>query len=385
MGDSQTDYTSPFGVSAADNWSKQLSVLLNNSGAITKSRAFGIGGETVAEFLGRLDVMFMYDKPALAIVFGGINDIAGTHTGTAQTGTTNTISLATSLGFKLNAFIGNIITITGGTGSGQTNTIIAYQPVGRVATVLNNWSTIPDATSTYSVAQSTQANLQANTQAVIKGLKYGVTGVGAGLGQGCSFYSQTMLPANGYLGQRFVIMNDTSTTGGVAANQSGQHATISGNFSSAPQQTVWEWRNSQAGELGWGRVAITGTAPFAEGVSKIIVTTQSYLNWSTGGDSYNVTTSTGTPYANYVPVRAAITAAASTESVVLCDLYYYQSTLIYGGVFLGATVVSETTQSSFSWEWQDMTPHHNKYGHEILARALYAVIINQGWLPDLSA
>lgn len=68
-------------------------------------------------------------------------------TGTAQAGAATTITLAAGAPATLS---GNTITLTGGTGSGQTRIIASYDGGTRVATVTQEWDTIPDNTSQYS-------------------------------------------------------------------------------------------------------------------------------------------------------------------------------------------------------------------------------------------
>lgn len=384
IGDSQTDYLSPCGVDPANTWSQQLAKRLNALGAVVKSRAFGISGDTTSMMMYRADSLFLYDTPEVGVIYGGVNDpFSNVTTQTAQAGASTTITLASGASARNGAYVGQVITTTGGTGSGQSKTIIAYDGSTKVATINSAWLVTPDNTTTYTIAALTQAQTQANLQALVKVLKFKAIGSGTG-GIGCVVWAQSRLPANGEPGQRYVVMQDNSTTGGVQSNGSNQNANITGDYSASPQQTVWEWRNPQAGESGWARVATSATAAFSDGCSKVLVSTQSYLNWASGGDNYNTAAGTGSQYASYVPVRAAATAAASAESVTLCDVYDYQSKLIYGGTFNGATLVSETTQGSESYHYTAGDQHYNAYGHDTVARAAAQTVVNAGWLTSLS-
>ncbi len=71
--------------------------------------------------------------------------------GTAQAATANSITLAATASSTNGQYNGLGITITGGTGSGQFRTITSYNGATKVAVVSSNWSTIPDATSTYQI------------------------------------------------------------------------------------------------------------------------------------------------------------------------------------------------------------------------------------------
>lgn len=70
---------------------------------------------------------------------------------TAQGGGSNTITLASSASIYEKYYNSMEITITGGTGSGQSANIVYYNPETKVATVDANWSTQPNNTSTYAL------------------------------------------------------------------------------------------------------------------------------------------------------------------------------------------------------------------------------------------
>lgn len=386
IGHSQSDPRAIYGVSPGRMWYSLLSDHLNRMGALTFPRVSAISGQTAAQFLGRADVFFMYpDKPGIICLDGDVNGPSDTETGTAQAGTSNTITLRSAATSVLNSFVGSVISITSGTGSGQSKTIIGYSGTGQIATVDSAWTVNPNNTSVYSIAAPTQAAMQATQQALIKVAKYGVVGYGAGLGLGVSLWNQSQLPANGFPGQRFVIMQDTNNGSGAAKTLSTQHDNVAGNYSASPIQSVWEYRNPQSGVAGWARVAINTTPAFSEGVSKVIISGSNYLNYSSGGDNWNPNTSSGTQYTPYISVRAASQAAALAEGVIFCDDYDYYAKLIWGGTYEGQTVVSETTQGSNSWHYTAGNQHHNQYGHEVKSRAMLFKILNQsGWIADIS-
>ena len=244
---------------------------------------------------------------------------------------------------------------------------------------------------------------QANIQALIKSLKYGVVGFKAGVGSMTNWVAgQASLPANAPPLTRMLVMDDTSATGGMAAIAgTGQHAAIPGNFSGAlaAQQTVWERRTPQAGAAGWGRVAVTGTTPFAGCCARILVVSANYLNFAaSAGDNVDTTTGSlypfaegggadnagGSPtyYSSYRAVRAQQAAAVAAENAadaacLYVDLFAFQSALIAAG---------ETTQGSNAWHWANGNQHHNAYGHDVVARAcLSAMAANRpAWLTALA-
>lgn len=76
-----------------------------------------------------------------------------TTTGTAVAGGASTITLqANSHAVIDDYYNGLVITLTGGTGSGDVRTISGYVGSTGVATVSVAWTTVPDATTTYSIA-----------------------------------------------------------------------------------------------------------------------------------------------------------------------------------------------------------------------------------------
>lgn len=72
-------------------------------------------------------------------------------TGTATAGSTNTITLAAGASALDDTYDGLLINITSGTGAGESARIKSYVGATKVATVVGNWTTPPDATSVYSI------------------------------------------------------------------------------------------------------------------------------------------------------------------------------------------------------------------------------------------
>ena len=70
---------------------------------------------------------------------------------TAVSATVNTITFPSSFTTTANAYAGVDISITGGTDAGDFRTIISYNGPTRTATINQNWTVTPDATSTFSL------------------------------------------------------------------------------------------------------------------------------------------------------------------------------------------------------------------------------------------
>lgn len=75
----------------------------------------------------------------------------------AQAGTASSITLAPGASATNQYYRGMILRTVGGTGSGQSRVILSYDGVGKVATIStgsSNWTTVPDSTTTYSIAHT---------------------------------------------------------------------------------------------------------------------------------------------------------------------------------------------------------------------------------------
>lgn len=89
-------------------------------------------------------------------------------TGTAQAGGASTITLDSSASATDDIYNGATVTITGGTGSGQTRIISDYVGSTKVATVSAAWTTQPDNTSTFSVSSQVNQYINASPQGRVK-------------------------------------------------------------------------------------------------------------------------------------------------------------------------------------------------------------------------
>ena len=88
--------------------------------------------------------------------------ISSAVTGSAQAGAASTITLAAGASANDNEYVGLKISLTSGTGSGQTNEIIAYNGTTKVATVRTAWTTNPAASTGYSIAAGYIYTLNSN-------------------------------------------------------------------------------------------------------------------------------------------------------------------------------------------------------------------------------
>lgn len=94
-------------------------------------------------------------------------DAGRVHSATATAGGANTITLAASASSTDNEYLRHAVVIIAGTGVGQERVISAYNGTSKIATVSQNWTTIPDATSSYDIVDRPNAcyNTRATCQA----------------------------------------------------------------------------------------------------------------------------------------------------------------------------------------------------------------------------
>jgi len=98
-------------------------------------------------------------------------------TGTAQAGgTTTSIKLAAGASATDDFYNGMTVSITAGTGNGQSGVIVDYNGTSKVATIASTWASGPDATSSYSIAANAQYKPISTSFESIT-IYYGVDGV----------------------------------------------------------------------------------------------------------------------------------------------------------------------------------------------------------------
>ena len=197
-----------------------------------------------------------------------------------------------------------------------------------------------------------QATTQSNIQAMIRHLRNGCMGQVSG---------QASLPPECIEGTRYLVISDTSTTGGVAPILTGTQ--------SGPQ--VWESRNGLAGESGWGRI----DSGDGEAVSKFLVLTTHFCNYGTGGDSLDADGGHDGQNATRKQVYEAQLAAATAEKVTFCDLYAFLQSRI-------ATGQTGDTATNRTWHSADGDIHPNAYGQDLIGKCIHKTILSQ---PDLVA
>lgn len=132
---------------------------------------------------------------------------------TAQAGAAGTITLDASASVVTDFYVGALVLLTGGTGVGQVRFITAYNGTTKVASVIPNWATNPDVTSTFAIVPNAYSVLAAatHTGAVVPTVST-LTGHTAQTGDSYALANG----ANGFVaikGDTAAILLDTGTDG----------------------------------------------------------------------------------------------------------------------------------------------------------------------------
>jgi len=99
-----------------------------------------------------------YDATKMSQQAMSLTGVPVIHAGTAQAGTTGSITLDAGASAVDNLYQWEFIVLTGGTGAGQTRQMSSYAGSTKVATVDPSWTVAPDNTSTFDVLPNIQVS-----------------------------------------------------------------------------------------------------------------------------------------------------------------------------------------------------------------------------------
>lgn len=374
FGDSLTDPQMNMGPEWT-RWTNKLQETLNNSGATVKvlnlaqSGAKSGGGQAKAQ-LNRMQPWIPYTQPTLpypsiANIFMGTNDFRRI-TSVTRVDATATYT-ASSHGYAND----DVVYITGFT-QNQYNGWFSISNVSTDTfdvTTISGSPTSPGTINTYAWARLDTAT---NIRAMIRWCQFGCIGF---------VKSETSLPISGLPGDRYVVLYDTSTTGGRVYPSNDNYlpnitGSITNNTYGNSEPTVWEFRSGQAGETGWGRVARQTTTPTH--IDKFVVCNNHFLNYSSGGDTlsaeYFLYDSANPDCLRYIQ-NQAVTLEANTN-IVFCDLFNGFKNYILNGT---------ETAGSYSWHRADFDVHYSELGQSYVSGLIHNTIISKtGWLDSIS-
>ena len=123
------------------------------------------------------------------------NDVIAS--GTAQSGTINSIRLAASASSIDGTYDPSVVRLVGGAGAGQSRLILQYAGSTRVATVARDWRTLPDATTEYEIIAA--PNLLSTNEGLARG---GTTST-------ITLNAEAMAFDDAYRGQTVVVRSGT--------------------------------------------------------------------------------------------------------------------------------------------------------------------------------
>jgi hypothetical protein len=142
------DNTSVYNVVASDQPALNSSLQTTYANAAPPTTA-AIATATAADILSNpSDLLLTNGSGYVTSTNGGSITV---DTGTAQAGAGSTITLRSGSVATNSFYNGETVFLSGGTGVGQTRTIVGYVGSTKVATVNTAWATNPDNTSTYDI------------------------------------------------------------------------------------------------------------------------------------------------------------------------------------------------------------------------------------------
>lgn len=164
-----SDHVSPAtGKTIAITISKNGAAYGNPSAGATNATAIGNGSYYVDLSTSDTDTqgpLFILGTSsgvdAIVAIYNVVSSVTGgfsgnvVQSGTAQAGSTNTITLSSAASATNGLYDPAIVRVTGGTGAGQSRLIIDYNGTSKIAVVDRDWRTAPDNTSVYDIMAST--------------------------------------------------------------------------------------------------------------------------------------------------------------------------------------------------------------------------------------
>lgn len=338
IGDSIT-YGQSKGVLSHELYPEVLASLLRQQGCLIHSRNFGVSGSELNEMRQRITQIYWL-------------------------GNVNTRRLKTP----------DLVTIIGG-----TNDYGHFTYSGGVSTSAYIGTTVP-----WYLAQ------------MIKYLRNCNGGAGSTIND---YY--TTLPSGCLPGTRAIVAYDMSTTGGFQPTLLGDYTSVGGATTAGliAKTTVWECRNPQGSDKGWGRVTDYTADNYI--VKKIMIGNYAYENYSSSY-SGDLLESPAVQRGQVTNPAIGIITSYFTDVVFVDNYNYIKNKILSGEIGCANTSaqnVAYTTGVNSSLYtnvgfntlgWQtfhcdDGNVHPSKLGCMYLALNMFNVISNQsGWISDFS-
>lgn len=133
------------------------------AGAITAAGIADAAIDAATFAAGAINAAAIADSAIDRATFAADTGLQSIRSNTAQAGAAGSITLDAGASATTDFYVGAIILLTGGTGVGQVRFITAYNGTTKVATIVPNWATAPDVTSTFAIISDAYSFLAATT------------------------------------------------------------------------------------------------------------------------------------------------------------------------------------------------------------------------------
>lgn len=169
-------------VSDGADTTQSVTVSGTNAAGVAISEAKTLNGGTPVAMTANTNWRYLHKAIKSATCAGtvAVEAVTAEHTGTAQAGAADSITLDTGASATDQAYRGMVIRITGGTGSGQIRRCFDYNGTTKVATPARDWTTAPDATSTFTIARGMVFEKSPDEVMEVRELFYGAVAAAAG-------------------------------------------------------------------------------------------------------------------------------------------------------------------------------------------------------------
>lgn len=139
--------------SAAGDTTQTVTVSYRNTAGVIQTEVKTLNGTTLVTYAATMERLLKAIKSATTTGDVAIEAQTATRSNTAQAGSgVETIILDSGASASDEFYTGQVIRLTGGTGSGQIRQIIAYVGATKEAKVNRQWSVTPNATTTFRIA-----------------------------------------------------------------------------------------------------------------------------------------------------------------------------------------------------------------------------------------
>jgi len=158
--------------SAADT-TPTVTVTYRDAGGALQTEVKTLTGLTPVVYTATMERLLKAVKSGTCAGNVAVENQTAVRSNTATAGSAADITLDAGASAVDDAYRGQIIRLTGGTGAGQVRQVIGYGGPARLATVSSAWTTPPDATSTFRLAEGFFFEKAPNEALTVRRIFYG--------------------------------------------------------------------------------------------------------------------------------------------------------------------------------------------------------------------